>query len=68
MNLFNQKNVRRRWREVGECAEIEVQGYDEDLGFALRRVTSVRDFVLRSDPIRVLTEAHEVGVWRSAEG
>ena len=26
----------------------------------LRRVISVKEFMIRSDPIRVLTEAHEV--------
>ena len=38
------------------------QGYDESLGFGLRRVISVKDFMIRSDPIRVLTEAHEVWI------
>lgn len=28
----------------------------------LRRVISVKEYMLRSDPIRVLTEAHEVGI------
>ncbi|KNB42957.1 putative methyltransferase [Blastocystis sp. subtype 4] len=50
VNLFNQKTARKRWRD----------GYDEDLGFSLRRVISVKDFMIRSDPIRVLTEAHEL--------
>ena len=28
---------------------------------------SVKDFILRTDPIRVLTEAHEVSEWRRAD-
>ena len=30
------------------------------MGFSLRRVIDVKDFMLRPDPIRVLTEATEV--------
>lgn len=36
------------------------------MGFSLRRIIDVKDFMLRPDPIRVLTEATEVGVmWRA---
>ena len=60
VNLFNQKTARKRWRDVKLLTGDNLQGYDEDLGFSLRRVISVKDFMIRSDPIRVLTEAHEV--------
>lgn len=36
------------------------------MGFSLRRIIDVKDFMLRPDPIRVLTEATEVLTqWRA---
>lgn len=38
------------------------------MGFSLRRIIDVKDFMLRPDPIRVLTEATEVLTQRIAHG
>lgn len=37
------------------------------MGMSLRRVIDVKDFMLRPDPIRVLTEATEVAAGRACE-
>lgn len=36
------------------------QGYDESLGVGLKRTISVDQYIRRDDPLRVLTDAHEV--------
>ena len=37
------------------------------MGMSLRRVIDVKDFMVRPDPIRVLTEATEVEAGRACE-
>ena len=38
------------------------------MGLGLKRVISVKDFMTRSDPIRVLSEAHEVETEKPVDG